>query len=552
ESRPMLPLTTLLFPSCPDLLLEEITCEGQILFATVRSSRRVVACPDCAQESVKIHSRYTRILADVSLMDYAVRLRVQVRRFFCSNAACARTTFAEPFPDLAVAHARRTNRQASRLHAIAKELGGRPAARESENVLMPVSRHTMLRLLRRFPVPDAPPPLVLGVDDWSIRKGRTYATVLVDLQRHRIVDLLPDREAQTLQAWLTAHRGVEVISRDRAGAYAQAARKGAPQAQQVTDRFHLLLNLRDALKRLFERKQDVLQQEADQQHDVLKPAEKADGPLEAVATSTPQTPTAIEQQARRARRQRRYDEVMQLHRQGASQVAIATLVGLHRDTVRRYLHAPGFPRITRPGKRSRLDPYKGYLQQRWIEGERNGKRLLTELRAQGYRQGETIVYDYLSTLREQPAWMEQYQARKKTSAQAESQGVLSAHEAAWLFVCNPRKLRLSQVVQLDHLRRVDEELELIYQLTQDFRTMVTQRQVSVLGRWLEEAKTSGIKELHSLATGIYRDFDAVRAALRMEWSQGQTEGKVNKLKCIKRQMYGRANFDLLRRMLLSG
>ena len=530
-----------------------MTCEGQSLFLTVRSSKKVATCPDCAQESRKVHSRYPRTLADVSLMDYAVVLRVQVRRFFCSNGACARKTFAESFADLAVAHARRTNRQASRLRAIAKELGGRPAARESENVLMPVSRHTMLRLLRRFPIPDAPPPLVLGVDDWSIRKGRTYATILVDLQRHRIVDLLPDREAETLEAWLTAHPNIEVISRDRAGAYAQGARKGAPQAQQVTDRFHLLLNLREALKRLFERKQEVLKKEADLLHDVLKPSENADGPSEAVTVSTPLTPTAIQQQARRAQRQRRYEAVMALHRQGASQVAIAALVGLHRDTVRRYLNAPSFPEITRPGKRSSLDPYKGYLQQRWAEGERTVKRLLVELREQGYQQGETIVYDYLRTLQEQPAWMQDFQAYKKSSAHVGSYDVLSAREAAWLFVCNPRKLRIPQVIRVDHLRRVDEELELVYQLAQDFRVMVTQRQVSVLGRWLEEAKTSGIKEMHSLATGIYRDFDAVRAALRMEWSQGQTEGKVNKLKCIKRQMYGRANFDLLRqRMLLYG
>ena len=176
----MLSITTLVFPSCPDLLLEEITCEGQTLFLTVRSSKEAVACPTCAKVAAKVHSRYSCTLADVSLMDYAVRLRVQVRRFFCLNPACARITFAEPFSDLTVAHARRTTRQASRLRAIAKELGGRPAARESENVLMPVSRHTLLRLLRRAPIPAAPAPRVLGVDDWSIRKGRTYGTILVE------------------------------------------------------------------------------------------------------------------------------------------------------------------------------------------------------------------------------------------------------------------------------------------------------------------------------------------------------------------------------------
>src|SRR6266568_2709711 len=184
-----------------------------------------------------------------------------------TNPACARTTFAEPLADLVVPHARRTNRQASRLRAIAKELRGRPAARESENVLM------------------------------------------------------PDREAQTLQAWLTAHPGVEVISRDRAGAYAQGARKGVPQAQQVTDRFHLLLNLQEALKRLFDRKQEALQEEADQQRGFLKPSAPSDDLAEVLPVSpAPLTATALGKQARRARRLGRYEEVMRLHEQGASQV----------------------------------------------------------------------------------------------------------------------------------------------------------------------------------------------------------------------------------------
>ncbi len=555
----MLSITTLLFPSCPDLLLEEITCEGQILFLTVCSSRRTVACPDCAQESVKVHSRYTRTLADVSLMDSAVVLRVQVRRFFCSNAACVRTTFAEPFTDLAGPRARRTNRQASRLCAIAKELGGRPAARESENVRMPVSRHTLLRLLRRAPVPAAPTPRILGVDDWSLRKGRTYATLLVDLQRHRIVDVLPDREAQTLEAWLAAHPGVEVIIRDRAGAYAQGARKGAPQAQQVTDRFHLLLNLQEALKRLFERKHEQLKHLA-----TWEPAkeEQTSQTHEARTEGVPELAHPItvgpklspaheaQRQIRREKRKQRYDEVIKLHEQGVSQVAIATLLGLDRDTVRRYIKAPAFPEIVRTKRTSLLDPYKEYLQERWATGQCTASSLLSELKERGYQGGATLVYDYLRPLREQPEWWEAYQQQKARHAPGKRLSPLSAREAAWLFIGNPRKLKLRQVRELEPLRLEDEELGHTYQLVQDFRTMVTQRQVSVLPRWLKEAQACGIPELKSFVAGIYRDYDAIRAALATEQSNGQTEGKVNKLKCIKRQMYGRANFDLLRQRML--
>jgi transposase len=241
---------------------------------------------------------------------------------------------------------------------------------------------------------------------------------------------------------------------------------------------------------------------------------------------------------------------VRLHAQGASQVTIAAVMGLHRDTVRRYLNAGSFPEITRPGKRSRLDPYKAYLRQRWAEGEHQVKRLLGELRERGYRQGETIVYDYLRTLQHHPEGMEASEVQKQTAGRAAAPTALSAREAAWLFVCNPRKLRIAQVVRLDSLRVTHEDLGLAYELAQDFRAMVTKRQVQVLGRWLEEAKASGIKEFQSLATGIVRDFDAVRAALATKQSNGQTEGKVNKLKCIKRQMYGRANFDLLRQRML--
>ena len=555
----MLPITTLLFPSCPDLLLEEISREGQTLFLTVRSSKKGLACPDCGNISMRVHSHYPRTLADVSLMEYEVRLHVHVRRFFCVNAECARITFAEPLADLAVPHARRTNRQANRLRAMAKELGGRPAARESENVLMPVSRHTLLRLLRHAPLPAAPTPRVLGVDDWSIRKGRTYGTILVDLERHRIVEVLPDREVETLEMWLMAHPGVEMISRDRAGAYAQGARKGAPQSQQVADRFHLLLNLQETLKRLFERKHEQLKhamswQPAQEDHigqAQQAPAEGVLEPAQPIKMGPRLSPAhERERQLRREKRKKRYDEVIKLHEQGVSQLAIASLLGLDRNTVHRYITAPAFPEIVRPKRSSLLDPYKPYVLERWATGQCTASGLFAELRARGSQGGATLVYDYLRPLRERPEWRQAYQHQKALQAQGKRATPLSASEAAWLFICNPRKLTLRQVDELDPLRRQDEELGKAYQLVQDFRTMVTQRQVSVLPRWLGEAQASGIPELKSFVAGIYRDYDAVRAALASEHSNGQTEGKVNKLKCIKRQMYGRANFDLLRQRML--
>ena len=234
----------------------------------------------------------------------------------------------------------------------------------------------------------------------------------------------------------------------------------------------------------------------------------------------------------------------------AARCASRGLLGLHRDTIRRYLAAPAFPEIVRPKRTSKLDPYKDYLHQRWATGQQNITHLVAEIRAQGYQGSATIVHDYLRAYRKHPEWLEAYQHEIQQGARGGDSTPLSAREAAWLFVCNPRKLTLRQVWQLEPLRVQDEALARAYQLGQDFRAMVANRQVGVLPRWLQEAQQSGIAELRSLAAGIYRDYDAVRAALSSEYSNGQTEGQVNRLKLIKRQAYGRAQFDLLRLRVL--
>jgi transposase len=501
---------------------------------------------------------------------------VRVRRFRCENEACTRKIFTERLPTCAPAYARRTIQQATVLCELAFALGGKAGERIAPLLGMAVSHDTLLRLMSRYGTQTAPTPRVLGVDDFAWKKGHRYGTILIDQETHTVVDVLPDREAETLAKWLKEHPGVEVISRDRAGAYADGARQGAPHAQQVSDRFHLLVNLRDALKRLFERKHESLKQitEASQlpekQASEASPLSTTDNtktadeketapppaPEErrAEVAKSPQSlsPTAAQAEARRAKRQSRYEEVIRLHEQGVSQVAIAEMVGINRDTVRRYITAPAFPEIVRPKCGSKLDPYKDYLHQRWSEGEQNVTHLIEEIRSQGYQGSESIVYDYLKDKRATPEWMETYQQYKQRKAQGKSMTPLSARQAAWLFVCNPRKLTFRQVWALDPIRLHDEELGRAYHLAQDFRAMVTQRQVAMLEPWLKEVQESKIPELCSLANGIYRDYDAVRAGLSTEWSQGQTEAQVHRLKLIKRQAYGRASFEQIRLRVLHG
>jgi len=273
---------------------------------------------------------------------------------------------------------------------LAFALGGKAGERITHLLSMAVSHDTLLRLIDRHAVSAASTPRVLGVDDFAWKKGRRYGTILIDQETHTVVDLLPDREAETLATWLKEHPGVEVISRDRAGAYADGARQGAPDAQQVSDRFHLLVNLGDALKRMFERKHESLkliataeQTDEEQAPQALPPPIFGEKSTEEAIEPKPASPRTAQQQVRRAKRQSRYEEVMNLHEQGVSQVAIAEMVGLNRDTVRHYLHASAFPEIVRPKRGSKLDPYKDYLHQRWETGQQNVTHLIEEIRAQG-------------------------------------------------------------------------------------------------------------------------------------------------------------------------
>ena len=246
----------LLLPA--DMQVDEVMLDKNRLMLVLSSTQVTASYPYCSSLSARVHSRYTRTLVDLPCQERAVVLRVQVRRFFCRAAACAHKTVAEQFPALALAYARRTHRQLQRLCQMAFALGGRPAARLLNEQAMPISFSTVLRLLRHSPASSFRSPRVLGIDDFALKKGDRYGTLLVDLERHRPIDVLPDREAATVIAWLKAHPEIEVVSRDRASAYAQALTQGAPQAIQVANRYHLLVNLREHLTSFLDHKRTSL------------------------------------------------------------------------------------------------------------------------------------------------------------------------------------------------------------------------------------------------------------------------------------------------------
>jgi transposase len=512
-------------------------------------------CPLCGERADRVHSRATRTLADLPWAGITVHMRVQLRKFFCDTPVCPRRIFSERLGGIAQVSARRTERQRAALLDLAVALGGEAGARMAAKRGMRVSPDTLLRLLRQAPEIVRPIPTMLGVDDWAIHKGLTYGTILVDLERHCPVDLLPDRSSQSLAAWLQAHPGVTVIARDRASAYAEGARAGAPEAVQVADRWHLVDNLADALEDLFRAKGACLTAAATALIDEVN-AHHCAPSSDAIYQGKRRHPQPERWRDRMdaaaeagvERRHERYEQVRALHANGACVAQIARTVGASRMTVYKYLREgpPQRKRHSIHGKQRVLEPYEPYLLQRWTEGCHMATVLWRELRDQGFAHSVSNVQRFVAQLRRDgPPTIGQ-----SPSAFTKPHGP-PPRQVASLLLRRPEKRTDEQSAYLTQLRATDPVIATAIDLAEDFLAMLRQREGERLPAWLVAAETSGIDDLARFARKLRADLAAVQAGLTVRQSNGQTEGQVNRLKLLKRQGYGRAKVDLLRKRVLA-
>jgi transposase len=403
-----------------------------------------------------------------------------------------------------------------------------------------VSDQTVLRLVTRHPETGVPRVSVLGVDDFAFRRRRAYGTVLLDLEQHRVIDLLPDRSQLTFARWLQQPPEVQVISRDRGGDYAAGATLGAPHAVQIADRFHLLQNAGEVLERCLTR-----------HHAALAQAARALVSADAAVRSTKRTPAqARYKHERRQRRREQYERVVGLHQQGVSAVQIAKQTGLARGTVLKYVRAATFPELAPRPRPRQIDPYLPHLRERWNAGEHNARALWRDIRQQGYGAGDAQVRRVVNAWRLDPH-THGNQPTVAVGPAKEELKTYSAHKTRWLLGKPAAELRKGEAHYIETLKALCPQIAQAQTLLERFRTLVTQRHPDHLDAWLDQCAQSGISELGGFAQGLRRDYAAVQAALQYAWSQGPVEGHVNRLKTIKRQMYGRAGFALLRRRVLS-
>jgi transposase len=503
-----------------------------------------------------MHSRYDRRVADLPVSGQGTNLLVHIRRFRCCVPSCPRRIFAERLPQLVAPHARKSLGLQHTLAQVGFTAGGEAGARLARQLGMPTSPDTLLRLIRAAPCPDPGQPTIIGLDDWAYKRGRRYGTIVCDLDRHRAIDLLPERSAESTSAWLKGQPQVEVIARDRSGLYADAATRGAPQAMQVADRWHLVDNLADALEKFLLTRSAQLKEVAAAIAAADAPA-AVHGPSDELYQGKRRTPqlrrweerAAAESAHRLARRRANYDQVHELYARGLTPMEIARTLGIARTTVYRYLQG-GPPQRKRPTHRGRqrvLEPWEPYLLQRWEEGCHTATRLWREIREQGFAYSITCVQRFCARLRlEGPPPRPRGRA---PSPYASVQGP-SARQVASLFLQHAEQRTEEQTTYLTQLCQCDPAVATTYALTQDFLVMVRERHGERLDAWIAAVEQQGPAEVRRFARGLRDDYAAVQAGLTLSHSNGQTEGHINRLKLIKRSMYGRGKFDLLRQRML--
>jgi transposase len=534
-----------LLPADAGVRITAIAVEPAVVEVRLATTGEAAPCPRCRSVSAAVHGRYRRTLRDRPCLGLPVRLLVTARKFACRRTDCPRRVFCERLPELTAPHAHTTGELADAHRSIGLALGGEAGARLAAGLGLPTSPDTILRRVKDAPDGPTPRPRYVGIDDWATRKGHTYGTILIDLERGTVIDLLPGRDGVALKAWLAANPQVEVITRDRWPAYIQAATTAAPRAKQVADRFHLLVNVREAVEKVLSR---VTSDIRAANTAVTAPA--AEPPVAAPAAPPAlepdaKTPTATEQRraGKRQAREERFRRVKELTAEGVSVRRIACRLRMSNGAVLRYQRLDRCP-DWRPGRvtATAVDPFATFIAE-WVEaGNRNSADLYRALKGKGYAGGYDPVRRYLNRLvgssgRRGP--------RDANAPVRPAERTPPSARKLSFRVANPKPDSHSARV-LTAVRARSPAVHAALDLAEELMAMIRQKSATTLADWLAKVAASGDRDLGNLAASLRSDAAAVQAALSEAWSNGQVEGQVNRLKVIKRQMYGRAGMKLLR------
>jgi transposase len=504
-------LVRIVFSGLSALVIDDVEDAGDVIVVRAKTRGGAAACPGCGAETSRVHGYHERTAADVPADGRRVVVKVRVRRMRCPALGCTVQTFREQVSGVLERYQRRISRLTAQVSAVARELAGRASARLLPALGIGASRHTALRALLAIRLPGLEVPRVLGIDDFALRRGLVYATILIDAETGRRVDVLEGRTAGVVEKWLREHPGVEVVTRDGSGAYGEAVRSALPDAVQCGDRWHLWHLLSEAAAK------------------------------EVAAHSACWAEGAPLPEGRRAETTReRWQQVRDLRSQGAGLLDCSRRLGLALNTVKRYDRADAPERLRRAAqyRPTLVDPYRDYLRER--RAEEPGvpvQQLLREIRERGYPGSSNLLVRYLNQGR----------------ADAERPHI-APRKATQILLTNPDNLPDDQRETAGRLSGACPEMTALSRLIGKFAAMLDPDPANEgkLLQWIGEARTADLPHLHSFTRGLELDINAATAAVTLPHHNGRTEGVNNKTKMIKRQMFGRAGFELLRHRILLG
>lgn len=534
-------------PQFAAVTVDSVEVEADVVTFRVRARTDDAACPGCRKRSARVHARYRRELSDLPVGGLPARVIATIRRFKCLSPRCAQATFSEQIPGLTTPFARRTPPLTGALVKVALSVAGRAGSRLATGLAMPCCRDVLIRLIRAQPLPDPGQIEVLGVDDFAVRRGQSYNTILIDMATRKPVDVLPDREAKTLATWLAGHPEVRFTCRDRASAYADGIRTGAPQAIQVADRFHLWKNLCEAAQRTVAA-----------HHRCLRAAAAAAGAVPALpehpalalpAAEAVVPPVRVRRLTQRTRE--RHAAVHEALDRGLSRSGVSRELNLDIQTVRRFANAATAEELLgkAENRTTCLDPWTDVVNQRWNEGVTSATAITAELRGLGFKGSAQVVRRYLQPLRlpgTSPSHPDPRRRRPAPSAPA----VPKPRAISRALLTHPDRLTEDDALIVKNAITGCAHLERLHEHVRAFAKIMARRRGQELPAWLDAVEAGDLPELRSLAIGMRRDLPAIINGLTLEHSSGAVEGNVTRVKKLKRDGYGRANFDLLRARIL--
>ena len=515
--------------------IDRIELHEQTVIVHLHAIEPSAPCPRCGTPGSRVHSRYSRTITDVAFGGRCLVLKLQVRKWICREASCSQRIFAERFPEVVQRYARMTDRLINVLQSIGVTTNGADAARIASSLGLPTTAKTIIRCVLQLPLPSEGEVAKVGIDEWAWKKGHRYGTILVNLEKRRIVQLLAERSVETSKAWLGKHPEIDLVSRDRGKIFRDAATEGAPQAKQVVDRFHLQKNFAEVLEKFFRKQEQALK----------TATQRSAGKTRSAARTKVPEKIAQERRARHRQRVSMHKRIWKLYRQGYHKEQIAQLVGVSSRKGYRTLEQETPPPPRRRSRSSSIvDPYLSYLTLRWNQGCHNVAKLYEEIVTQGYTGTQRTLQMRLRPFRQQVA--------RPVSKQMIIWAKPPSSRSVALMMVRPEQSRTrEQAAYLDQLIQSNEAIAVVFTLAQDFGRLLRKREGQVrLEQGKATVRASGIAKLIAFVDGLADDAEAVANGCTMTWSNGMVEGFVNKVKWIKRSSYGQAGFPLLQRRVL--